>query len=40
MFEELEIPELLDLRLGSGVVREEEGVMLFRGGRDGEGAEG
>ena len=31
MLEESDCPELYDLRFGSGVVREEEGVVLFRG---------
>lgn len=38
MVDELEMPELYDLRFGSGVVREEDGVTLFRGIKDGEGA--
>jgi hypothetical protein len=37
--DELETPELYDLRFGSGVVREDDGVTLFRGIRDGEGAD-
>lgn len=29
-------PELYDFRFGSGVVRDEEGVEIFRGSMDGE----
>ena len=36
MVDELEIPELYDLRLGSGVVREDDGVTLFLGIIEGE----
>ena len=31
MLEESDCPELYDLRFRSGVVREDEGVVLFRG---------
>ena len=37
MVDEFETPELYDLRLGSGVVREEVGVSLFRGITGGDG---
>lgn len=40
MVDEFEMPELYDLRLGSGVVREEEGVSLFRGITGGDGSDG
>lgn len=40
MLEEIENPELYDLRLGSGVVREDEGVTLLRGINGGDGADG
>jgi len=36
--DEFETPELYDLRLGSGVVREDDGVTLFLGIMEGEGA--
>lgn len=36
MLEESDSPELYDLRLGSGVVRFDEGVTLFRGGMEGD----
>lgn len=36
MFEPIERPELYDFRLGSGVVREDEGVGIFLGSIDGE----
>lgn len=36
MLDDREMPELNDLRLGSGVVREEEGVTLFLGIMDGD----
>lgn len=38
--EELEIPELYDLRLASGVVLEEVGVSIFRGITGGDGSDG
>ncbi len=40
MVDEFEIPELYDLRFGSGVVREEDGVSIFRGITGGEGSSG
>lgn len=40
MVDEFETPELYDLRLGSGVVREEDGVSLFRGFTGGDGSDG
>ena len=40
MVDELEIPELYDLRLGSGVVREEDGGSLFRENTGGDGSGG
>lgn len=40
MVEEFEMPELYDLRLGSGVVLEEDGVSLFRGITGGDGSDG
>ena len=40
MADEFEMPELYDLRLGSGVVREEDGVTLFREITGGEGSDG
>ena len=40
MVDEFEMPELYDLRLGSGVVREEDGVTLFRGITGGDGSVG
>ena len=40
MVDELETPELYDLRLGSGVVREEDGVSLFRKITGGDGSGG
>ena len=40
MVEEFETPELYDLRLGSGVVREEDGVSLFRRMTGGDGSGG
>lgn len=36
MLDEFEIPELKDLRLCSGVVLEDDGVMLFRGSMEGD----
>ena len=36
MFDEVDTAEWMDLRLGSGVVRADEGVTLFRGIREGE----
>lgn len=36
MLDEIEMPELIDLRFGSGVVRDDEGVTLFRGIIDGD----
>lgn len=40
MVDEFETPELYDLRLGSGVVREEDGVSLFRGITGGDASHG
>lgn len=40
MVDEFETPELYDLRLGSGVVREEDGVSLFREITGGDGSDG
>lgn len=40
MVDEFETPELYDLRLGSGVVREEDGVSLLRGITGGDGSDG
>ena len=40
MVDELETPELYDLRLGSGVVREEDGVSVFRGIAGGDASHG
>lgn len=36
MLEEREMPELIDFRLWSGVVREDDGVTLFRGINEGD----
>lgn len=36
----MEMPELYDLRVGSGVVPREDGVILFRGIIEGDGANG
>ena len=38
VFEEMEMPELYDFRFGSGVVRLDDGVTLFRGIIEGESA--